>query len=97
MFRRWERVKPPQIVVASKDIITGNRVTKGTYMNRLNTCRDCVLFIKKLHMCRMCGCFMPLKAMAPSSDCPKGKWSTCESGVNATKQNTGAEDTNQEE
>ncbi len=97
MFRRWERVKPPQIVSASKDIVTGNRVSKETYAERLNTCRDCVLFIKKLHMCRACGCFMPLKAIAPSSTCPKGKWSTGDSGVDATEQNTGAENSDQEE
>ena len=49
-------------------------VSRETYRDRLETCRDCSSFQKTLRMCKECGCFMPAKARAIDSDCPKNKW-----------------------
>jgi hypothetical protein len=49
-------------------------VMKGVYKIRLDTCRSCDSFQKHLRMCKECGCFMPAKARALNSTCPRNKW-----------------------
>jgi hypothetical protein len=39
---------------------------------RLEVCATCENFIMKF--CTVCSCFMPIKTLFNSSECPKGKW-----------------------
>ncbi len=92
MFRRMKRVprqdistKVKDIKRATKDIINKSRVTESQYKNRLKTCNDCIYLMRSTNMCRVCGCFMKIKAALPSSVCPLGKWSLSDSSVDSTQ------------
>lgn len=49
-------------------------ITKEEYWDRLAKCADCPFFIAKLKLCAECKCFMPLKALIKSAQCPRGEW-----------------------
>jgi len=57
-------------------------VSQKTKQQRLEICESCELFIKKVSMCKSCGCYMPAKAMFAISECPEGKWLENEPGQN---------------
>ncbi len=78
MPRPIKRV-PRELVKATSDIVKRKRVTKKEYVKRLSICNDCPYLMKRIKMCRACGCSMSIKAALPSMDCPKGKWLTSES------------------
>lgn len=40
---------------------------------KLQICRSCDKFIHATQMCKVCGCFMPLKVVMPFP-CPEKKW-----------------------
>ena len=40
---------------------------------KLKICRSCDKFISMTQMCKVCGCFMPLKVVMPFP-CPEKKW-----------------------
>lgn len=44
-----------------------------SYKERLSICNSCDDFDGT--KCKVCGCFMKVKAAIPMSDCPKKKWS----------------------
>lgn len=48
--------------------------TREIYKSRLETCRKCESFQRTVKLCKECGCFMPAKARAKSSTCPKNNW-----------------------
>ena len=92
MFRRIKRVprqnistKIKEVKRATKDIINKNRVTENEYKDRLKTCNDCVYLVRSTNMCRVCGCFMKIKAALPSSVCPLGKWSLSDSSIDSAQ------------
>ena len=98
MFRRIKRVprqnistKIKEVKKATKDILKNNRVTEKEYEDRLKTCNDCVYLTRSTNMCKVCGCFMKVKASLPSSSCPLGKWSLRDSSVNSTQHDDGCE------
>ena len=41
---------------------------------RLNICSTCEHFQAGACRCRLCGCFMQLKARIPQAKCPDGRW-----------------------
>lgn len=101
MFRRIERVprqsistKIKEVKKATKDIFQNKRVTEKQYKNRLKTCNDCIYLVRSTNMCRVCGCFMKIKASLPSSSCPLNKWSLGDSSVNSTQHDDGCKDSN---
>ena len=42
--------------------------------NRLNICQSCEHFRPSTSQCRVCGCFMKVKARFKHVKCPTGKW-----------------------
>ena len=101
MFRRIKRIprqntsnKIKEIKNATKDIFNNKRVTEKQYKNRLKTCNDCIYLMRTTQMCRVCGCFMKVKASLPSSTCPLNKWSLGDSSVDSTQHDDGCEDSN---
>jgi hypothetical protein len=49
-------------------------VTKGQYINRISICKSCPNLIKPTNNCKICGCFMNLKARLKNHNCPKNYW-----------------------
>jgi hypothetical protein len=45
-----------------------------TYSDRLTICTTCAHFEPTLQRCKLCGCFMQLKARIPQAKCPDGRW-----------------------
>jgi len=45
-----------------------------TGQERLHICAACPHYNAKLHRCRLCGCYMQLKARIPYAKCPDGLW-----------------------
>ena len=46
------------------------KVTPKSYFNRLTACKQCPHFNDKLEKCKLCGCYMPLKAKWKTTTCP---------------------------
>jgi rRNA maturation protein Nop10 len=42
--------------------------------DRLDVCKECERYIKLTTQCRECGCFMSVKTLWPSANCPLDKW-----------------------
>jgi predicted Zn-ribbon and HTH transcriptional regulator len=97
MFGRIPRVpkQASDIVTTTKDIVRKNRVTKGEYLMRMSACNKCVYLLKALDVCKKCGCFVKMKAMSPSMECPIGKWSLSETSVDSPKDEGGHHDTDE--
>lgn len=49
-------------------------VNKEIYKERLDTCRNCSHYFKPTGNCKVCGCFMRIKASIASMSCPKNYW-----------------------
>ena len=49
-------------------------VTKDLYKARLEVCRDCNKYLKATGSCKVCGCFMRIKASIGIMSCPLEKW-----------------------
>lgn len=41
---------------------------------RLKLCEQCEYFARMSRQCRLCGCFMDLKANLLEAECPTDKW-----------------------
>jgi len=54
----------------------GRRVTKATWIKRLDVCRQCPERGRLIgrDVCKLCGCFLRLKAWLPAERCPIGQW-----------------------
>lgn len=70
-----------QIKSATKAVITvasghAFKVDETTYMKRINRCKECDKLNKSSMRCKLCGCFVQLKARykGASFECPEGKW-----------------------
>ena len=42
--------------------------------NRIDICKECSEYNSVLKICKVCGCFMPLKTKIENESCPRGKW-----------------------
>ena len=42
--------------------------------NRYEICKQCNEFNTILKLCKVCGCFMPVKTKIENESCPRGKW-----------------------
>tara|TARA_Y100001937_G_scaffold45995_1_gene64612 strand:+ start:524 stop:919 length:396 start_codon:yes stop_codon:yes gene_type:complete len=49
-------------------------VGKDIYKDRLDTCRSCKHYFKPTGSCKVCGCFMRIKASISIMECPKQYW-----------------------
>ena len=49
-------------------------VGKDIYKDRLDTCRGCKDYFKHTGSCKVCGCFMRIKASISVMECPKQYW-----------------------
>ena len=49
---------------------------------RLSICNSCDNLNKTINTCKLCGCYMPAKAILANSECPDKKWTTSEPGQN---------------
>ena len=57
-------------------------VSEEVKLSRLAICNPCSNFNKTIQICKLCGCYMPAKAMFADSKCPDNKWTTAEPGQN---------------
>jgi hypothetical protein len=46
--------------------------------DRLAICAECPELIKKIYVCKKCGCFMHAKAWLMDAWCPLNKWGKAE-------------------
>lgn len=53
-------------------------VSSDQYRKRLTICAGCEEFTKN-QRCRVCGCYMTVKAKMATTDCPRSKWSASSS------------------
>ena len=49
-------------------------VENKTYKERLNICRSCEHYFNLTGNCKVCGCFMRVKASISFQECPKKYW-----------------------
>jgi len=49
-------------------------VNKEVYKERLDICRGCDEYFKPTGSCKVCGCFMRIKASISIMECPKELW-----------------------
>ena len=48
--------------------------SKDTYKRRINICTTCEHFDPTLNRCKLCKCFLLLKAVLKEQKCPERKW-----------------------
>lgn len=44
------------------------------YKKRLDICNECPQFDSLLTRCKVCGCFLQIKARLNKAKCPQNKW-----------------------
>lgn len=49
-------------------------IPEKEFDNRINICKTCEFFAQKSQRCRICGCFLLIKAKIKAASCPKQKW-----------------------
>ena len=49
-------------------------VNSDIYKDRLAICRECVYYFSLTGNCKLCGCFMKIKARLGNQECPKKYW-----------------------
>ena len=54
----------------SRNYIKDERIV----IERLETCSGCPLLNRKRGQCKVCKCFVKLKAKLGTEDCPRGYW-----------------------
>ena len=64
----WEWVQPHV-----EKFIVSDMIRKA----RLETCKGCDK-LNKINICKVCGCFAPLKILLVHEECPIGKWGPLE-------------------
>ena len=50
------------------------------YKDRITICNSCDFYRQWAKQCKVCKCFMPLKARLTTTSCPMGKWEHSYSG-----------------
>jgi ABC-type transporter MlaC component len=56
-------------------------VSKDLYKARLEVCRGCNKYLKATGSCKVCGCFMRIKASIAVMSCPLEKWTGSETMI----------------
>jgi hypothetical protein len=67
-FYRWIR-----FVIANRSIKAAN-VDNDTYIKRLTTCIICPEHDPEFKQCKVCTCFVQVKAQLKTETCPLKKW-----------------------
>ena len=59
-----------------KKLLNINKIISplNIFETRNNTCKNCEFYRKILKQCKICKCFIPLKARIIITSCPIGKW-----------------------
>jgi hypothetical protein len=65
------RIRPVTKGAAAKPL---QMATAETSKARLAICHSCKELRRPIDQCKLCGCFMQVKARLQSSKCPAGKW-----------------------
>lgn len=60
-------------------------VPKKIYEKRIAVCKSCDHYFKPTGSCKMCGCFMKIKARISQMDCPKLYWKSNSFDFDSTK------------
>tara|TARA_R100000655_G_scaffold108074_1_gene159388 strand:- start:1553 stop:1978 length:426 start_codon:yes stop_codon:yes gene_type:complete len=60
-------------------------VPSEIYEERIKVCKDCVYYSKILGNCKICGCFMKIKARISQMHCPKYYWKMHDFGFDEKK------------
>ncbi len=61
---------------AAKQVVQNKPLTvsQATVDQRITICRGCEFFDPQTQQCKVCTCFVPLKAQLATEKCPKGRW-----------------------
>ena len=51
-------------------------VPDSVYEKRISICKECEYYFKPTMQCKVCKCFMFMKAKVINTSCPKDKWGT---------------------
>ncbi len=64
------------IVDVVKDIVTGKLEFADSTIakDRYSICKQCEVRNKRLNICTICGCIIPLKVKLNKSNCPMDLW-----------------------
>lgn len=60
----------------AKDVIAGKLILSSGELatERMKVCAECDAYQKLTMQCKLCHCFLPLKAKILDSSCPIDKW-----------------------
>jgi hypothetical protein len=60
----------------ARDLLAGKLLLSGDELaaERLKVCAECEAFTKLSRQCKICHCFMDLKARILTTECPIDKW-----------------------
>jgi len=70
----WNAVKAAARVVSATARRAPLAVSQQTVDLRIKICAGCEFFDAQSRQCKVCTCFVPLKAQLATEKCPKGKW-----------------------
>ena len=56
------------------DFFRKKKITENDVKQRLDICNNCDRLIKKVNICKECGCFMNFKTKFSRAFCPLNKW-----------------------
>jgi len=56
-------------------------VEEEIYEKRIAICKECIYYSKILGNCKICGCFMKIKARISNQHCPKYYWTMHDFGM----------------
>jgi hypothetical protein len=75
MANETKLILDPYNVKIIKDKLNGIiEVDEDTRKSRFSICQSCDELTEKWHTCKICSCWMPVKARIPGTKCPIGKW-----------------------
>lgn len=70
--QRMEKARDLAQDAATKVLV--EKVSEEVFNYRYNTCSGCDKLYKLTDTCKVCGCFMKVKAWMPRQACPINKW-----------------------
>ena len=72
LLREMAQADQAMIKKYTEAIKGADRVAKEEYERRLSICKECEKLLSG--MCRMCGCYVEMRAAIALRDCPGKKW-----------------------
>ena len=71
VIRWWSKYEVPNSLL---DVDWDVPVDFEKGKERMIICKECDSYTKSVHMCKECGCFMPVKTLLENTTCPLEKW-----------------------